>query len=212
MKEAPKRHYTYPQMSCSLAILRLQCAAMKHLSLAILLCCFGFAQEPFSPLPKESAATPVQAVKPSPPTNDPLRLSNYHVLLTPSSAPGMEEPMWLAIAPDGSLNILPVSELQARFSHGYRPCTFGELREELRSLVTTNASLTDELQRLRSSTASQTSVAPVQQGPTQAELMQAEAQRRKDMQRQAMIMFLLGQRPQTVNVNVCDRTKAVCPY
>lgn len=89
----------------------------------------------------------------------------------------------MAIAPDGSLNILPVSELKDRLTHGYRPYTFGELRDELRSLIATNTSLAAELQKSKSSTASQSVTAPIPQGPTQAELMQAEAQRRKEMQR-----------------------------
>src|ERR1019366_10353378 len=127
----------------------------------------------------------------------PPPVKNHHILLTPASAPGTGEPFWIAVAPDGQLAILPVSQLQAKMGAGYRPYTFGELQDALAMLVNRNAELEAEVKQQRASkiplTPPTQPSAPTQQSAaaTQAEAAQAEAQRRQQ-QKQAALMFLLG--------------------
>ena len=86
-----------------------------------------------------------------------------------------------AIGPSGNLAILPVSQLQQKMGEGYRPFTFGELRENIVSLISANAALESEVKTLR--TAGQTASPPIENAvtiPTEKtaeELAQAERAR-----------------------------------
>jgi hypothetical protein len=77
------------------------------------------------------------------------QLSNHHVLLVPPGPPGSGVAMWIAIGPGGNLAILPVSQLSQKMSEGYRPFTFGELRENVMALISANAALDSEVKTLR---------------------------------------------------------------
>src|SRR6185312_2391208 len=123
---------------------------MKHVLAVclILWSAVGFAQQyELGPIPKPEPFTSVgneQQQAPSPQANTQApesAFANFHILLSPASAPGAEEPRWLAVAPDGQLYLLPVSEVKERRAHGYRAYTFGELREALNSVLNINASL-----------------------------------------------------------------------
>jgi hypothetical protein len=43
--------------------------------------------------------------------------------------------IWIAVAPDGQLAILPVSQLNEKMGSGYRPYTFGEFQDALTPIV-----------------------------------------------------------------------------
>ena len=123
----------------------------------------------------------------------PPLVKNHHILLVPATAPGTGEPFWIAVAPDGQLAILPVSQLQAKMGAGYRPFTFGELQDALAMLVNQNAALDAEVKRLQTNQTTQASVPPQQStATTQAALAQAEAQRRQQQQRQAGLISTYG--------------------
>jgi hypothetical protein len=100
----------------------------------------------------------------------PDQLGNHHVLLVPATAPGTGVAMWIAIAPGGKLAILPVSQLMQKMNEGYRPFTFGELRENIAALISANASLENEVKTLRA--AAQLASVPVEK--TGAERAQEE--------------------------------------
>ena len=145
---------------------------------------------------------------------DVLQLTNRHILLT---APGVKnsEPLWIAVSPTGELAILPVSQVEKKLGEGYRPYTFGELRTALAEAFQQNEQLTAEVTRLRNALQA---AAPSQRFPTEGELraqrVQAEAVARQqaEMQKRELLMrYILGMRPQTLNINICDPTKTVCP-
>lgn len=124
------------------------------------------------------------------------QLNNHHVILVPTSAPGTEEPMWIAVAPNGNLNVFPVSQLKEKLGEGYRPFTFGELKDAIASLMSTNAALNTEVKRLQALQSSQAN----QPIPAQSqivdvgEIRRAQEQQRKEEQRQALLMFMLTQK------------------
>jgi len=91
-------------------------------------------------------------------------------------------------SPEWGTKHIARSELKQRMDHGYRPFTFGELRDSISSLMSTNAALTEELKTLKAAPNQQATM----RGPTEGELRQAEAQQRREMQRQALLMFHVG--------------------
>lgn len=143
-------------------------------------------------------------------------LRNHHILLVPSSAPGTGEPFWIAVAPDGQLATLPVSQLQAKMGEGYRPFTFGEFQDALTMLMNQNAALSAEVKRTQaangvpsqSAANNATASQPSQTGQTQT-----QAQVREQQRRQAALMFLMSQRavqPYQVPVPAAPRAGVNC--
>jgi regulator of replication initiation timing len=126
----------------------------------------------------------------------PDQLSNHHVLLVPATAPGTGVAMWIAIGPNANLTILPVSQLTQKMNEGYRPFTFGELRENIAALVSANASLENEVKALR---AAQPSIAPVekttaerdQEERAQAARIDAERQQQRKLEQARMLYNLM---------------------
>jgi hypothetical protein len=163
-----------------------------------------------------------QASQPQP---TPPPLSNHHMLLVPAGTPGSGEVFWIAVAPDGQLSILPVSQLQAKMGEGYRPFTFGEFQNALTALMNQNTALNAEVSRLETNHAatettatektnanSQTSA--VSEAALLAAAARADAQRREQQRQQAILTFLMGRQTQKVNMNVnvtdCTKFPALC--
>ncbi len=164
--------------------------------LAVLIPLCGLASRGQSAAPWQTGqpippATPASA---PPSQSDSLLLRNHHILLTPAGAPGTGEPYWIAVAPDGQLAVLPVTQLQAKMAAGYRPYTFGEFQDALTMLMNSNVALTAQVKGLQST---QSSTATQSQPPavSQQDRTQIEGQVRDQQRRQAALMFLMGQRP-----------------
>ena len=189
---------------------------MKLIVVLLAICGLAFAQSSeLGPLPKQE---PFASVAPQAQQQASQEFSNHHILLVPSSAPGVEEAQFVAVSPTGMIVFVPVSQTKERLANGYRPFTFGELKEAINSVVTINSNLSAEVQRLRT-------VAPQQQVPSQASqeqtlaAMQAQAdQQRRELRRQALLNFMLGMQrtnpPQTIDLNVrdCSRYPALCVH
>jgi hypothetical protein len=111
----------------------------------------------------------------------------------PPGAPGTGVAMWVAVAPTGGLAILPVSQLSQKMGEGYRPFTFGELRENISALISANASLESQVKTLRA--AGQPKDAPTEKtvvvgaGPSADELA-AERQQQLKLERARMLYNL----------------------
>src|SRR6185437_10633442 len=109
---------------------------MKHVLAVclILWSAVGFAQQyELGPIPKPEPFTSVgneQQQAPSPQANTQApesAFANLHILLSPASAPGLEEAQFIAVSPTGMIVFVPVSQTKERLANGYRPFTFGEL-------------------------------------------------------------------------------------
>lgn len=147
-------------------------------------------------------------------------LKNHQILLAPPSANGTAYTVF--VAPDGKLAILPTSQIVELIKQGYRPFTFGELQDAITQLFNLNAAMNAELTRLQNANAQSANAqsdhnVPETHTPTREETEGHEraARQQADMQRrQLMLMYLLGQQPQRMNMNVtvkdCTKTPALC--
>lgn len=184
---------------------------MRHLSALVVLfiSAIVFAQQQQASPQQQAPSSEVQTYAP------------YTIALLPA-APGGEVVLPF-ITTENKLAFFPVSQVQqASKEHRLlgRPISYGELLSLLGGLQVEVDRLKQENDKLwavvTKSSGPQTVVVqppptpPQVQGPTEAELRQ----RAEQQKRQLILMYLLGQQPQRMNMNVnvrdCTRYPALC--